>query len=235
MAGGRHISQAGTQGVIAAIHRCNAALGCLATVFKVQVGCFPVKHAASHGQPQYVLDQRTAGVETGLAGITIVPVFLEGMLQGDRACPLIRDFLGDDVDHTADGIGTIESRHGATNDFDTLNGGKGRNETGGGVAESVRGNVTRWVLATAINKDQGVFTGQAPNADVQAAGFAGALAYIHALYRFECFPQVGKLTLLQALLIDHTDARRRIGNLLLKTGGGDHQLVHLHRLRSGLQ
>ncbi|MNE09625.1 hypothetical protein D3C80_1023110 [compost metagenome] len=75
--------------------------------FQVVVG-LAVQVSAPHLQPQQVLFQRPAQVKTGLPGVTLVTVLTQRVVIADRPAPLRRHLAGDDVDHPADGIGTIQ-------------------------------------------------------------------------------------------------------------------------------
>src|SRR5690606_39571882 len=75
---------------------------------------------AAQLQAQGVGDQRAAEVQLGGAGVAVFALLLQRRVDAGRASPLATDLLGDDVDHPTHGVGAIQGRHRAANDFDAL-------------------------------------------------------------------------------------------------------------------
>lgn len=230
----RRERQSGAEVGVASFHRRRTALADGAVVIEAQVGFAAIVDAAAYSQAQQAIDQRAAGVQAGLTGVAIVAVVLIGMVHAQRATPFGGDFLGDDVHHTTHGIGAVQGRHRATDHFDALDGRHRRHEAGGGFVEAIGSDVACGVLPAAIDQDQCVLAGQAADADVQAAGLSGALTHIDAFDVFQCLRQVAVALLLQVLLADHADARRRFGDLLFETGGTDDRVVERDRFGLGV-
>src|SRR5690606_14570951 len=217
--------QAAAQVVNLTFYRCGATTADGAVVVEGQVRGFAVIETAAHLKTQQVIDQRAGGVEVGFAGLAVIAVFLEGVLEADGAGPFRADLAGDDVDHAAHGIGAVQGRHRAADDFDALDGRQRRDEAGGGLAETVGRYGPGSILATAVDQDQGVLAGHATDADVQATGVAGALAYVEPFDLFQRVSQVGVAFLLQFLAPDHADAGGGFGDLLLVAGSTDNHVA----------
>src|SRR5690606_34815496 len=118
----RSEGEAGANRVVTAFNRRCTTFADGAVVIETQIRGAAVIQTGTYGQPHHPLNHRATGIQTGLAGIAIITVFLEGMIQADRTSPLAGDLLGNDVDHTAHRIGAVESGHWATDHLDTLNG-----------------------------------------------------------------------------------------------------------------
>ncbi|MCY1357337.1 hypothetical protein D9M69_438260 [compost metagenome] len=225
--------QAAADGVVLALDRGGAAFADGGVVVEFQVRGAAVVQAAAHVHAQQAIDQRTAAVEARLAGVAEVAILLDGVLQGQGAAPFAADLLGDDVDHAAHGVGSIEGRHRPADHLDALDGGHRRHEAGGGFVEAVGSDVAGGILPAAVDQDQGVVARQAADADVQTAGLAGALAHVDAFHILQRLGQVAVALLLQVFLADHADARRRLGDLLFVAGGGDHRVGQLEGFGGG--
>src|SRR5690606_942723 len=206
---------------VAPLNRGWAALADFDAAAVAQVRFFAIEQAAAYLQTQQTVDQRATGVEAGVAGIAEVPVFLIGVVLGDRTTPLAGNFLGDDIDHTAHGIGAVQGRHRSANHFDALDGRERRHKAGGGLTKAVGGYVTRSILPATVDQNERVLAVHAANADIQAAGLAGTLADIDTFYITQGLSQVVVALLLQIFLTDHTDARRCLRDLLLEARGTD--------------
>src|SRR5690606_11773703 len=77
-------------------------------------------------QAQYAILDRATQHEIALENIARAAVRLQGAIQANGAAPFLGHFAGNDVDHTAHGVGAIQRGHGAAYDLDTLNFGQGR-------------------------------------------------------------------------------------------------------------
>src|SRR5690554_6323456 len=93
-----------------------------AAIFKAKVRLATVINTTTNLHAQQALYQRSAGEKLGGGIISVIPVFLQGLLYGHRAGPLISHFLGDDVDDTTHSVRTIECGHRPTYNLDPLNG-----------------------------------------------------------------------------------------------------------------
>ncbi|MNQ80670.1 hypothetical protein D3C85_956590 [compost metagenome] len=185
------------------------------------VRCIAFLVATAQGQAEFVGQQRAAQVEVGRAAVAVFVVFLQGGVHRHGTAPRAANFLGDDVDHPAHGIGTVQGRHRATNHLDAFDGVDRRHKAALGFAEAVGGDVASGVLALAVDQDQGVGAAHAADADIQAAGLAGVAGNIDPFDVVEGFGQAGNPLLLQLLATDHADAGRRFGNFLFKPGCAD--------------
>src|SRR5690606_28801102 len=165
--------------------------------------------------------ERAAGIHAGAAGVAVIAVLLKGVVQSDRSAPLVRDFLGDDIDHTTHGIRAIKRGHRAADHFDALDGRQGWHEAGTGFVKTIGRDVASRVLTTAVDQDQGVVAGHAAHADIKTAGLTSTLANVYPFDFIQRLGQVAVALLLQIFLTDHTDARRRLRDLLLEARGTD--------------
>src|SRR5690606_33421090 len=75
-------------------------------------------------QTQNVLNQRYVDVRAGLPGVFVefIGFGRHRVLGGDAATEFIRDFFGDDVDHTTHGVGAVQGRCRPADDLDALDG-----------------------------------------------------------------------------------------------------------------
>src|SRR5690606_17033862 len=151
------------------------------------------------------------------------------MIQRNGSGPFFSHLLGDDIDHAAHRIRTVQSGHRAANYFDAFDSGQWRHETGRGFIETVGGNVAGGILSTTIDQNQRVLARHPADTDVQTAGFTSALTYIDPLYITQRMCQAVVALLLQILLTDDTDACRRFGYLLLEARGSDDGIGEANR------
>ena len=217
----------------AAFHRGRAPAADHAAVVKRQIRRPALVDAAAHGQAQQAIGQRPGQVDVGSGGGSVVAVLVEGVVEAERARPAAGHAAGDDVDHAADRIRAVQGGHRPADHLDPLDRGQRRHEAVGGLPEAVGRDVAAVVLAAAVDQHQGVGTGHAADADVQAAGLAGALADVHAFHFAQRFGQVAELLALQLLAGDHADAGRGVGDLLLEARGGHHHGVEVDRVGRG--
>ena len=122
--------------------------------------------------------------------------------------------LGENLNHTAHRIGTIECRNVAARDFDAL-------DLAEHYLSELRGTAGGRSDPDAVNKDQR--RGAAAAAHEHRAGGADA-AVLHELQpglALEQLDQVGGLGLADFLLRDDRGVRDRLVKLLLDTTGGD--------------
>src|SRR5690606_40341729 len=126
-------------------------------------------------------DQRTVGMEIGAMQVAEFGVFLHGGFKAGGTSPARAHLAGDDVDHPAHRVRTVEGRHRSTDDLDPFDGGYRRDEVVGGVAEVVRRDVAAGVLAAAVDQYQRVFGRHATHADLRRAGLVDANADVDAL------------------------------------------------------
>ena len=222
-------SQAGADVLVATIDGRGAALADINAIAVTQIRLLAIKQATADLQAEQAVDQRTTGVDTGVAGVAEVAILLVGVILCHRAGPLLADLAGDDVDYPAHGVGAVERRHRATDHFDALDGRQRRHEAGGGFVEAVWRDIACGVLSTAVDEDQGVLAGHAANADVEPAGLAGALADVDAFHVAQCLRQVVVALLLQVFTADDADAGRCFGDLLFEAGGADDRVVERDR------
>ena len=215
---------------VASFHGGSAAAADHRAVIEAQVRSAALADAAANGQAQAVGGQRAGHVHVGAGGGAVAGVFLEGVVQAHRAHPGVGHAAGDDVDHAADGVRPVQGRHRSADHLDALDRRQRRHEAVGGFAKPVRGDVATVVLAAAVHQHQGVGAGHAADADVQAAGLAGALVDVHAFHVAKGLGQVGVLLALKLLAADHADACRRVGDLLLEARGGHHHGVEIDRI-----
>ncbi len=181
--------------------------------------------AAAQLQAQGLLDQRTAGMDAGLAAVAELVVLVEGGFGLHRATPLVAHLARDDIDDSAHGIGAVEGRHGSADHLDALDRRDRREEAGGGLAEAVGGDAAGGILAAAVDQHQGVVAGHAADADVASTGLAHLAAHVDALHAAQGIGEAGHALLLQLFPADHRDAGRGFGHGLFEAGGGDHDVV----------
>ncbi len=222
-------AQAGAQVMRAALDRRGAALAHFDAVAVAQVGRFAIEQASAQLQAQQAIDQRATGVDAGVAGIAEVAVFLVGVVLRQRSGPFLGHLAGNDVDHAAHGVRTIERRHRAADDFDAFDGRQWRHEAGGRFVEAVGRDIARRVLTAPVDKDQGVLARHAADADIQSAGLARALADVDTFHVAQSLRQVVVALLLQIFTADDADARRCFGDLLFEAGGADDRVVERDR------
>src|SRR5690606_27804241 len=139
--------QTRTDGEVFSFHRRSTALADVAAVAEGQIGGVAIVEAAPQGQTDKIVDQRAAGVQIDPAAFTVITVLLKYMIDAGSRAPFPGHLLGDDVDHTTDGIRTIEGGHRTTDHLDTLDGRHRRHEAGVGIAKAVGRHVTTGILA----------------------------------------------------------------------------------------
>src|SRR5690606_36613269 len=152
------------------------ALADIAAIIEGDIPCIALIKAAAQSYAGTILDPPGAAAAVGASALAVVAVFLENVVHGSGGTPLVPHFLGDEIEHTAHGFGAVQGSHGPAAHLDAFNARHRRHEAGGGLAEAVGRDVARRILTASIDQDQGVLTGHAAQADVQTAGFAGALA-----------------------------------------------------------
>ena len=174
--------------------------------------------AAVGFHPQHAVNQRAAGKELTVVRIAAIAVFLNGGIRAEGARPLLTDFFGDDIDHAAEGVGTIEGRHRPAHHFDTLN---GINRDPVEVKIVVAENGVARVNAFAVNEDQRIAAAEAANAHPFAViPFVGEL---HARHFPQYILQVLYRSTLQILLGDNANTGGRIFDALFSCRSGDDQ------------
>src|SRR5690606_37717202 len=143
--------------------------------------------------------------------------------------PGVQHATGDDIDHAAHRVGAIQRRHRAADHLDALDRVQRRDVVELVAAEVVRVDVAVVVLATAVDQDQGVVRAHAAHRDRALPGLVAGLADVHAFQVAHAVEQGHVGPLRQVLARDHGDAGGRVGDLLLETGGGDHDGVEVDR------
>ena len=192
---------------------------------------------AVEGQAQPVLDQRPGQVIAGLQRVRGGVVFLNGLAQGQAAGPPVGRFLGDDVDQAARGAGAVERGHRATDDLDTLDGGRRRQQQRLlARTEAVVIGVLRIAQRPAIDQEQDVGFAHAAHVDGGRSRQLAAAARLDgdARDRIQDFRDAAVGFALQLLGGDDRYRRRRVGHLLLIAGGADHDRRQLHGTGLGL-
>src|SRR5690554_6774342 len=111
-----------TDGEVLTLDRGGTALADVAAITEGQIGGFAIIEAAPQGQADQIFHQRTAGIQVDPAALAIVAVFLEDMINTGSRAPFVGYLLGDDIDHTTDGVRTVEGGHRAADHLDALNG-----------------------------------------------------------------------------------------------------------------
>ena len=80
------------------------------------------RQAAVGFHAQHAVNQRAAGEELAVISVTAIAVFLNGGIAAEGTGPFLADFFGNDIDHAAERIGTVQGRHRAAHYFDPLDG-----------------------------------------------------------------------------------------------------------------
>src|SRR5690606_35087615 len=158
---------------------------------------------------------------------------LEGATQGERSGPGIERLPGDDVDHPAHRVGTVQGRHRPADHLDALDRVQRRDVVELVAAEVVRVDVAVVVLAAAVDEDQGVVRAHAAQRDGALAGLVAGFADVHALQVAHRVEQGDVRALREVLAGDHADAGRCVDDLLLDAGRGDHHGVEIDRIGGG--
>ncbi|MNU53493.1 hypothetical protein D3C71_425260 [compost metagenome] len=227
------------------LDRRGAALGhadfCSGVVVVAQVGGVAGLIAAAQRHAEQVLHQRAGGVEVAAVHVSEAGVFLEGGVGAEGAAPDIAHLAGDDVDHAAHGVRTIESRDRTAHHFDALDGRHRRNEAGRGLAEAVRSDGAGGVLAATVDEDQSIVRRHAADGDVQAARLTRRGADINALDIGQGLGQALVAFAFQLPARQDADRGRGLCDALLEARGGDDDvgdggrlgLVDNHLLRPG--
>ncbi len=114
-----------------------------------------LRHAAKGFHAQYAIHQWAAGVELTIPGIAAIAFLLDGSVSGERAGPLLTNLFGNNVDHPAQCIGTIQRGHRAAYHFNTLD---GVHRDPVKVKVVMAEHRVAGVNALAVNQDQGVAT-----------------------------------------------------------------------------
>ena len=189
---------------------------CVAGSLLIVLGA--LRQAAVGFHPQHAVNQRAAGKELTVVRIAAIAVFLNGGIRAEGARPLLTDFFGDDINHAAEGVGTIEGRHRPAHHFDTLN---GINRDPVEVKIVVAENGVARVNAFAVNEDQRIAAAEAANAHPFAViPFVGEL---HARHFPQYILQVLYRSTLQILLGDNANTGGRIFDALFSCRSGDDQ------------
>src|SRR5690606_11467228 len=121
-----------TDGEVLTLDRGGTALADIAAITEGQTGGTAELETPALGQADQVFHQRTAGIQVYPAALAIVAVFLKNMINTGSRAPFLGYLLGDDIDHTTDGIGAVEGGHRPADHLDALDGGHRRHEAGVG-------------------------------------------------------------------------------------------------------
>ncbi|MNV22740.1 hypothetical protein D3C71_1137270 [compost metagenome] len=143
--------------------------------------------------------------------------------------PAVQRALGDDVDHATHGVGAVQGGGRATDHFDAFDRIQRWDVVELIAAEVIRVDVAMVVLATAVDQDQRVIRAHAAHRNGALAGLVAGFAHVHAFQVTHRVEQGHVRALGQLFLGDDRNARRRIGDLLLKAAGGDDHLVQRGR------
>src|SRR5690554_5760548 len=199
-----------------------------------RIALLAVVQAGTQPKPDQALDQRATGEQVGLAVVTELRVFLECQPVADGTAPVVLHLAGNDVDHAAHGIGTVQRGHRPTDHLDTLDGVHRRHVHELAVAEVVWSDVTDVALTATIDQYQGVVLRQATHGDADITVLVQIRAHVDTFDITQRIGQAGIGLALQLLTADHADAGRRVGEFLFKTGGRDHgDIQQLYRVLVG--
>ena len=130
---------------------------------RIVLGAFCQAAVGLH--PKHAVDQRTAGEELAVPGITAVAVFLNGGIGTQRPGPFLADFFGNNVDHAAERIGAVKGGHRAAHHLDTFD---GIHRDPVQVEVIVAEDGVAGVDAFPVDEDQGIAAAQTANADALA-------------------------------------------------------------------
>ena len=145
-------------------------------------------------------------------------MFLNGGIAAEGTGPFLADFFGNDIDHAAERVGTVQGRHRAAHYLNPLDG-VHRDPVQIEIVMAEDG-VTR-VDAFAIDQDQRIAAIQTADADTLAViPFVGEL---NARHIAQHVLQVLHRLTLQVLLGDHADTGGGIFDALFSRRGGDNQ------------
>ena len=219
LVGARRDRQFGGQAAVA------GALGAAGAVARIEHMVFrPVAVIAVHLEADQAVADRSAKPEVALAGIAVARVLLEDAAQIDRTVPLRRHLAGNDVDHAAHRIRTVQRRHRPAHHFDALDGFQRRDHArlyaAGTAVHGLAG-----VLPLAVDHDQRVFAGHAADRDVLLAAFADDA---DPFQMADGVLQVGERLAFQILAREHRDAGRCFLDFLFVAGGRDHHVGQGH-------
>ena len=165
-----------------------------------------------------VLAERARGVDGGLAAGAAALV-VGGTLcgEGDGAFPFVGGPAGDDVDHATQGLGAIECRQRATDDFHPLH---GRHRHPAILVVGVPDHVIGGGDASAIDQHQGVGIVHATQAEgLASSSLSGREGQARRV--LDGVEQIIAGTILDVLSVDHRDGGRGSQGVFLVPGGRD--------------
>ncbi|MNN01642.1 hypothetical protein D3C81_1142680 [compost metagenome] len=146
--------------------------------------------------------------------------------QRSHAMPLWLGLAGDDVDHAAHGLGAVERRHGATDQFDALH---LVDRHPAVLVIRVADHVVGGGNAPAVDQHQRVPILHAADADVLPPAHL-ATAQDDARQAAQRLQQVGRALGLDFLGTDHGHRRRRVCHGMFALAGGDGRRIELERI-----